>query len=82
MLFENSTIGELAKGRSRKELDAFKDGVLVVAGNMYYDDKISNGEYNDIVGALITIRDILDKAEACEKLADKWAQSHYELPLA
>ena len=78
MLFENSTIGELAKGRSRKELDAFKDGVLVVAGNMYYDDKISNGEYNDIVGALITIRDILDKAEAREKLADKWAQSHSE----
>ena len=74
MLFENSTIGELAKGRSRKELDAFKDGVLVVAGNMYYDDKISNGEYNDIVGALITIRDILDKAEAREKLADKWAR--------
>lgn len=28
MLFENSTVGELAKGRSRKELDAFKDGVL------------------------------------------------------
>lgn len=78
MLFENSTVGELAKGRSRKELDAFKDGVLVVAGNMYYDDKISNGEYNDIVSALITIRDILDKAEAREKLADKWAQPHSE----
>lgn len=78
MLFENSTVGELAKGRSRKELDAFKDGVLVVAGNMYYDDKISNGEYNDIVGALITIRDILDKAEAREKLDKKWAQPHSE----
>lgn len=78
MLFENSTVGELAKGRSRKELDAFKDGVLVVAGNMYYDDKISNSEYNDIVGALITIRDILDKAEAREKLADKWAQPYSE----
>lgn len=78
MLFENSTVGELAKGRSRKELDAFKDGVLVVAGNMYYDDKISNGEYNDIVGALITIRDILDKAEAREELNKKWAQPHSE----
>ena len=75
MLFENSTIGELAEGRSRKELDAFKDGVLVVASNMYYDDKISNGEYNDIVGALITIRDILDKAEAREKFADKWGSA-------
>lgn len=78
MLFENSTVEELAKGRSRKELDAFKDGVLVVAGNMYYDDKISNGEYNDIVGALITIRDILDKAEAREKLNKEWAQPHSE----
>lgn len=78
MMFENSTIGELAKGRSRAELDAFKDGVLVVAGNMYYDDKISNGEYNDIVGALITIRDILDKAKAREELNKKWAQPHSE----
>ena len=78
MLFENSTVGELAKGRSRKELDAFKDGVLVVAGNMYYDDKISNGEYNDIVGALITIRDILDKAEARKEFDKKWAQPHSE----
>lgn len=78
MTFEDSTVGELAKGRSRKELDAFKDGVLVVAGNMYYDDKITNGEYNDIVGALITIRDILDKADARKELNKKWAQPHSE----
>jgi hypothetical protein len=37
---------------------------MIVAGNMYYDDKLSNSEYNDIVGAIIQIRDILDKAEA------------------
>lgn len=78
MLFENSTVEELAKGRSRKELDAFKDGVLIVAGNMYYDDKISNSEYNDIVGALITIRDVLNKAEVRKELDKKWAQPHSE----
>ena len=78
MLFENSTVGELAKGRSRKELDALRDGLLIVASNMYYDNKISNGEYNDIVGALITIRDILDKAEAHKELDKKWAQPHSE----
>ena len=78
MLFENSTVGELAKGRSRKELDAFKDGVLVVAGNMYYDDKISNSEYNDICGALITIRDVLNKAEVRKEFDKKWAQPHSE----
>jgi hypothetical protein len=49
-------------GRSRAELDACKDGILVVAGNMFYDDKLSNSQYNDIVGALIQIRDILDRA--------------------
>jgi hypothetical protein len=49
-------------GRSRAELDACKDGLLVVAGNMFYDDKLSNSQYNDIVGALIQIRDILDRA--------------------
>ena len=76
--FKNSKLKDLIDGRSRTELDALKDGLLIVAGNMYYDDKISNGEYNDIVGALITIRDILDKAEAREKLADKWAQPHSE----
>jgi hypothetical protein len=49
-------------GRSRAELDACKDGLLVVVGNMFYDDKLSNSQYNDIVGALIQIRDILDRA--------------------
>lgn len=58
------TLGQLKDGRTREELDVLKDGVLVVASNMYYDDKISNGEYNSICGALIQIRDILDKAEA------------------
>lgn len=62
--FENSTLGELYKGRERPQLDACKEGVMIVAGNMYYDDKLSNSEYNDIVGAIIQIRDILDKAEA------------------
>ena len=78
MLFENSTVGELAKGRSRKELDAFKDGVLVVAGNMYYDDKISNSEYNDICSALVIIRDTLNKAEVRKEFDKKWAQFHSE----
>ena len=78
MLFEDSTLGELVKGRSRTEFDALKEGALVVASNMYYDDKISNGEYNDICGALITIRDILDKAEARKELNKKWAQPHSE----
>jgi hypothetical protein len=58
------TLSQLKDGRTREELDALKDGVLVVASNMYYDDKISNGEYNSICGALIQIRDILDAADA------------------
>ena len=45
---------------------------------MYYDDKISNSEYNDICGALITIRDILNKAEVRKELDKKWAQPHSE----
>ena len=57
------TLGQLKEGRTREELDALKDGVLIVASNMYYDDKLYNGEYNDICGALIQIRDILDAAD-------------------
>ena len=62
MIDRSITLDKLMDGRSRAELDACKDGLLVVAGNMFYDDKLSNSQYNDIVGALIQIRDILDKA--------------------
>jgi hypothetical protein len=62
MIDRSITLDKLMDGRSRAELDACKDGLLVVAGNMFYDDKLSNSQYNDIVGALIQIRDILDRA--------------------
>jgi hypothetical protein len=62
MIDRSITLDKLMDGRSRAELDACKDGILVVAGNMFYDDKLSNSQYNDIVGALIQIRDILDRA--------------------
>ena len=76
--FKNSKFKDLINGRSRTELDALKDGLLIVASNMYYDNKISNSEYNDICGALITIRDILNKVEVRKKLDKKWAQPHSE----
>ena len=65
-------------GRSRTKLDALRDGLLIVASNMYYDNKISNSEYNDICSALITIRDILNKVEVRKELDKKWAQPHSE----
>lgn len=62
MIDNSITLDKLKDGRSREELDACKDGILVVASNMFYDGKLSNKQYNDIVGALIQIRDILDEA--------------------
>lgn len=65
--FENSQLKDLTKGRTRNELNALKDGPLIVASNMYSDGKISNSDYNDICGALVKIRDILDNSEAYKK---------------
>ena len=69
--FKNSKFKDLINGRSRTELDALKDRLLIVASNMYYDDKISNSEYNDICGALVIIRDTLNKAEVRKELDKK-----------
>ena len=65
--FENSQLKDLTKGRTRNELGPLKDRLLIVASNMYSDGKISNSDYNDICGALVKIRDILDNSEACKK---------------
>lgn len=61
--FENSTLSQLMDGRSKAELEALKEGVLIVASNMFYDNKITNSQYNDICGALIEIRDILENVK-------------------
>lgn len=61
--FENSTLSQLMNGRSKAELEALKEGVLIVASNMFYDNKITNSQYNDICGALIEIRDILENVK-------------------
>ena len=34
--FKNSKFKDLINGRSRIELDALRDGLLIVASNMYY----------------------------------------------
>ena len=54
------TLGELKEGRTKTELDLCKDALLIVASNMYYDDKLTNGEYNDVCDALCKIRDIVE----------------------
>lgn len=56
---DSLTLGMLKKGRTEAELNTCRDALLIIASNMYSDDKIGNSDYNDICSALIKIRDII-----------------------
>jgi len=60
---DEMTLGQLKNCRNKAELEACKDAILIIASNMYYDDKITNSQYNDICGALIEIRDVLENVK-------------------
>ena len=47
--------------RTKEDCKIALDFVSIIAGNMYYDDVIGNGDYNEICDCIKQIRDIIAK---------------------
>jgi hypothetical protein len=56
-------LNQLKNGRTKEDFNAVKDVLLIIASNMYYDDKLTNDQYNDVCKQLCNLRDIMNKAK-------------------
>ena len=56
-------LNQLKNGRTKEDFVAVKDVLLIIASNMYYDDKLTNDQYNDVCKQLCNLRDIMNKAK-------------------
>lgn len=56
-------LNQLKNGRIKEDFVAVKDVLLIIASNMYYDDKLTNDQYNEVCKELCNLRDIMNKAK-------------------
>ena len=56
-------LNQLKNGRTKEDFVAVKDVLLIIASNMYYDDKLTNDQYNEVCKQLCNLRDIMNKAK-------------------
>jgi hypothetical protein len=56
-------LNQLKNGRTKEDFVAVKDVLLIIASNMYYDDKLTNDQYNEVCKELCNLRDIMNKAK-------------------
>jgi hypothetical protein len=56
-------LNQLKNGRTKEDFNAVKDVLLIIASNMYYDDKLTNDQYNEVCKQLCNLRDIMNKAK-------------------
>lgn len=56
-------LNQLKNGRTKEDFVAVKDVLLIIASNMYYDDKLTNAQYNEVCKELCNLRDIMNKAK-------------------
>jgi hypothetical protein len=56
-------LNQLKNGRTKEDFNAVKDVLLIIASNMYYDDKLTNDQYNEVCKELCNLRDIMNKAK-------------------
>lgn len=55
-------LDQIKNGRTKEDFVAVKDALLIITSNMYYDDKLTNSEYNEICGLLMSMNEIVAKA--------------------
>ena len=56
-------LNQLKNGRTKEDFVAVKDVLLIIASNMYYDDKLTNDQYNEVCKQLCNLRDTMNKAK-------------------
>lgn len=54
-------LDQIKNGRTKEDFVAVKDALLIIASNMYYDDKLTNSQYNEVCKELCNLRDIMNK---------------------
>lgn len=54
-------LDQIKDGRTKEDFVAVKDALLIIASNMYYDDKLTNHQYNEVCKELCNLRDIMNK---------------------
>lgn len=54
-------LDQIKDGRTKEDFVAVKDALLIIASNMYYDDKLTNRQYNEVCKELCNLRDIMNK---------------------
>ena len=54
-------LDQIKNGRTKEDFVAVKNALLIIASNMYYDDKLTNNQYNEVCKELCNLRDIMNK---------------------
>lgn len=54
-------LDQIKDGRTKEDFVAVKDALLIIASNMYYDDKLTIHQYNEVCKELCNLRDIMNK---------------------
>lgn len=54
-------LDQIKNGRTKEDFVAVKDALLIIASNMYYDDKLTNSQYNEVCKELCNLRDTMNK---------------------
>ena len=54
-------LDQIKDGRTKEDFVAVKGALLIIASNMYYDDKLTIHQYNEVCKELCNLRDIMNK---------------------
>ena len=56
-------LDQIKNGRTKEDFVAVKGALLIIASNMYSDDKLTNSQYNEVCKELCNLRDIMNKVQ-------------------
>lgn len=54
-------LDQIKDGRTKEDFVTVKNALLIIASNMYYDDKLTIHQYNEVCKELCNLRDIMNK---------------------